>query len=95
MADIVRRAVLYGLPDEVVTAALGPLRVELTALERDTVVPAPEPLPDITNLAAQVGAHLVELRDLEAWREALDTWQARLYLGMEGIERVEMTVQRG
>lgn len=95
MADIVRRAVLHGLPDEVVTAALDPLRVELGALERDTVMPEPEPLPDMTDLAAQVGAHLAGLHDLEARREALDTWQARLYLGMEGIERVEMTVQRG
>ncbi|KEF35516.1 hypothetical protein RDMS_01825 [Deinococcus sp. RL] len=94
MADMVRRAVTHHLPDDVLESVLEPLRDELRRLERDSAPPPPEPVPDMSSLAAQMAAHLNQLHDLEARREALGVWQARLFLGMDGIERVEVTVHR-
>ena len=48
----------------------------------------------MSGLAAQMTGHLAGLQSLEERREALDTWAARLVLGPEGVERVEVTVYR-
>ncbi|GGO21992.1 recombinase family protein [Deinococcus humi] len=94
MAETVRRAVAHHLPDDVLTSALEPLRDEMRRLERDSLPPPAQPAPDMTGLAAQMTGHLAGLSGLEERREALDTWAARLVLGPEGIERVEVTVYR-
>lgn len=92
MAETVRRVVTHGLPDEVLEAALAPLRAEVAQLERDSRPVPQAPTPDMTALAQAMAAYLPTLTTQEERREALDTWHARLYLGPEGVEKVEVTV---
>lgn len=94
MAQIVQRAVTHNLPDDVLTAALQPLREELATLERDMAV-VPVDTPDMTALAEAMRAYLPNVTDLEQRRAALDTWKVRLHIGPEGARKIELTVHRG
>lgn len=91
MAETVRRAVTHHLPDDVLDGALTPLRDELARLERDSLPQPVAPTPDMTDLAAHLGALLPSLTTLEQRREALDTWGVRLILAPERTPVVKIT----
>lgn len=91
MAQAVQRAVAHALPDDVLSAALEPLRAELAALVGEMRT-QPTMTADMSEMAEAMQAYLPTLTTLEQRREALDVWQARLVVSESGPERVDVTV---
>ncbi len=91
-SQILTRAVTHNLPDEVIAEALSPLSRELAQLERDSIPPAPEPTPDMTELAQALATYLPTLNTLEERRAVLATWKARLFFSAQGIEKLQIEV---
>ncbi|UQN05514.1 recombinase family protein [Deinococcus sp. QL22] len=80
MADTLSRAVRYGLPDDVVEAALKPLQLEQERLTReDAPLPVPEDAltPEVRDIAAGLSAGLPHLEP-EGRRELLTALRVRL-----------------
>ncbi|THF70456.1 recombinase family protein [Deinococcus sp. Arct2-2] len=80
MADTLTRAVRYGLPDDVVSAALKPLQLEQERLSReDAPRPVPEDAltPEVREIAAEVAAGLPNLKP-EGRRELLRALRVRM-----------------
>lgn len=90
MAETLTRAVRYGLPDDVVSAALKPLQLEQERLSRED---APRPVlkdaltPEVREIAASVAAGLPNLKP-EGQRELLRALRVRLMIQPGGAVSV-------
>jgi hypothetical protein len=92
MTQAVQRAITHNLPEDVLQAAIAPLQLELAQLQKDLRAPVREDLPDMTALADALADYLPTLETLEERRSALDTWTARLHVGLAGPEKLTATV---
>lgn len=93
MSAAVSRTLALDLPDGVLESALRPLQTELARLEAQQLATLPEAVTADVLALAERNAELLSGRDtLEQRRQAVQTWDARLRLGPDGIAGMSLRV---